>query len=387
VIVLAALVIQLDFCYLERRMNSWVSRARALLCLLALGSFAKSSEAIIFESTSNTTFNTTAPTGALTNSGWQYEGFWEGSFLVTPIAPTFFIAAIHIGGAIGGTVFFNGSPIIYHTVAFWDCPNSDLRIWQVAETFPSYAPLYTGSNEVNKLCVVFGRGTQRGDSVTIGGQLKGWKWGIGDAIERWGENVVTTIVTDPSLGQFLAATFDRTGTNNECTLSDGDSSGGVFIQNGSTWELAAINYAATGLYSLDGTTNTQFNGAMVDEGGLYVSDGIGGWTFVTNQFTDIPGYFLSSRVSAHIAWINSVINFEPGSDMQITNIAPAGADMHISLATGSNRLYLVQSTTDLVTGTWTTVTNNLAGNGGVVIAIDPGATTQPKRFYRVQLLQ
>ena len=73
--------------------------------------------------------------------------------------------------------------------------------------------------------------------------------------------------------------------------------------------------------------------------------------------------------------------------MRITNIAPAGVDIHISLSTGSNRLYLVQKTSDLVTGSWTTVTNNLVGNGSIVTAIDPGATTQPKRFYRVQLLQ
>jgi hypothetical protein len=386
-VVLAALVIGLNFCYSGLRMRSWVTRAQVFLFLLALWLFVSPSKAIIFEATSNTTYNTTAPTGGLTNSGWQYEGYWEGSYLGTPIAPTFFLAAQHIGGGIGGTLLFAGSPVQYQTVAFWDCPNSDLRIWQVAETFPSYAPLYTGSNEVGQTCVVFGRGTQRGTSVTVGGQLKGWQWGPGDAIERWGENIVSMIYTDPSLGQFLVAYFDRNGITNECTLSDGDSSGGVFIQNGSTWELAAINYAATGLYSLDGTTNTQFNGAMVDEGGLYASDGMGGWSFITNQSADIPGYFLSSRVSAHIAWINSIINFLPGPDLQITNIAPVGTDIHISLATGSNRLYLVQSTTDLVTGTWTTVTNNLAGNGGVVVAIDLGAMMKPKRFYRVQLLQ
>lgn len=366
-------------------MNSWVSRAWALLCLFALGSFAIQSKAILFVSTSDTNYNTTAPSGALTNSGWQYEGKWEGSYLATPIAPTFFLAAIHIGGTIGDTFNLNG--LDYHTTAFWDCPNSDLRVWQVAETFPSYAPLYTASNEVGKLCVVFGRGTQRGDSVTVGGQLKGWKWGPGDAVERWGENIISTVAVSPSLGQFLEADFDRNGTNNECTLSVGDSSGAMFIQNGSTWELAGIHYGVDGPFSLDGTTNTEFEGAIMDVGGLYISDGMGGWQFFTNQVADIVTGFYSSRVSSHVTWINSIINFEPGPDMQITNIAPVNPDIHISLATGSNRLYLVQSTTNLIGATWTTVTNNLVGNGGIVIAIDPGATTQPRRFYRVQLLQ
>ena len=368
-------------------MNSWVSRAPALLCLLAICLFATQSEAILFEATSNTAFNTTAPTGALTNSGWQYEGPWQGNFLATPIAPTFFLAASHIGGVTGDVFQLNG--FSYHTVAFTNCPNSDLRVWQVAETFPSYAPLFTGTNEVNQTFVAFGRGTQRGDAITVGSQLKGWKWGTGDGSVRWGENVASTVFTDPSLGQFLVAFFVRTGPTNECMLSSGDSSGGVFIQNGSTWELAGVNYSATGHYSLDGTTNanTQFDAALVDQGGLYALNSTGGWTFVTDQMADDPGYFFVSRVSAHINWINSVINFQPGPDMRITNIAPAGADIHISLSTGSNRLYLVQRTSDLATGSWTIVTNNLIGNGGTVIAIDPGATTQPRRFYRVQLLQ
>lgn len=355
-----------------------------MLCLLAVGLFATQSDAIIFEATSNVTYNTTAPTGALTNSGWQYEGIWDNGYLGTPIAPTFFLAAIHIGGSIGDPLSLNG--VNYHTIAFTDCPNSDLRVWQVAETFPSYAPLYTGSNEVGQLCVVFGRGTQRGNSVTVNSQLKGWQWGASDDVVRWGENIVSTIYTDATLGQFLKPNFDRNGITNECTLSVGDSSGAMFIQSGSTWELAGIHYAVDGPFSLDGTTNTEFNGAIMDVGGLYIANGAG-WQFFPDQPTDIPTGFYSSRVSSHVAWINSVINFQPGPDMQITNIAPVDTDIHISLATGSNRLYLVQSTTDLVTGTWTTVTNNLVGNGGIVIAIDPGATTQPKRFYRVQLLQ
>jgi len=221
----------------------------------------------------------------------------------------------------------------------------------------------------------------------VGGQLKGWKWGTGDGSVRWGQNTVSQTFADPGLGDFLVAFFTRNGPTNECMLSNGDSSGGSFIQNGSTWELAGGSYGVPGPYSLDGTTNTPFNAALVDQGCLYRSDGAGGWTFITNQVADIPGYFFVSRVSAHAAWINSVINFEPGPDLQITNIAPAGADIHISLSTGSNRLYLIQKTTDLVTSTWTTVSSNVPGNGGIVIVIDTNATAQPKRFYRVQLLQ
>ena len=125
----------------------------------------------------------------------------------------------------------------------------------------------------------------------------------------------------------------------------------------------------------------------MDYGGLYVPNGSGGWTYVPDQSEDIPAGFYSSRVSSHAAWIYSVINFCPGYDLGISNIAPAGADIQISLTTGSNRIYLVEGTTDLVTGAWITVSSNVPGNGGIVIVTDPGALAQPQRFYRVKLLQ
>ena len=41
----------------------------------------------------------------------------------------------------------------------------------------------------------------------------------------------------------------------------------------------------------------------------------------------------------------------------------------------------------MVTGVWTTLTNNLPGTGGSVTIIDPGAASQPQRFYRVAIVQ
>ncbi len=63
--------------------------------------------AVSFYSTSIPSFNSTAPTGALVESGWQYEGLW-GSFLGTPIGPQYFITAEHVGGSIGQSFLFNG---------------------------------------------------------------------------------------------------------------------------------------------------------------------------------------------------------------------------------------------------------------------------------------
>jgi hypothetical protein len=73
--------------------------------------------------------------------------------------------------------------------------------------------------------------------------------------------------------------------------------------------------------------------------------------------------------------------------LRITGIQLAGTDIQITLATGSNRLYRVEQTSDLVTGVWTTLTNNVAGTGGAVTVTDPGGATQSKQFYRAVLLQ
>ena len=275
------------------------------------------SHGVLFVSTDDPSFNTNAPSGSLTNSGWQYEGQW-GSFLATPIAPSFFIAAKHIGGSIGEAFVLNESA--YHTVAFFDGPSTDLRIWQVAETFPGYASLYTNTDEVGKHCIVFGRGTRRGPAVIVNKATKGWLRGDPDGIERWGENVITKISASGSVGPLLSVAFDRKGVPNECDLSVGDSSGGLFIKDGTTWKLAGIHYSVDGPFSHDGTTNTQFDGALTDLRGLYFLSGPDTWTLVpTNYPVAIPTSFYSSRISASISWIDSVINFVPPSELQIVS--------------------------------------------------------------------
>jgi hypothetical protein len=344
------------------------------------------SDAVLFKSPADASYNTTAPTPpSLTNSGWQYEGQWNG-WLGTPIAPRFFLAAKHINGAPGQMFVLNG--FTNHTVAYYDCLSCDLRVWQVAETFPRYAPLYTATNEVGKHCVVIGRGTDRGPAVLVNSTTNGWEWGNTNNIERWGENDVASIVTDPTFGDFLRCMFDRNGNSNECALSYNDSSGGIFIQDGTTWKLAGVHYSVDGPFSHDGTTNTEFNAAMMDLRGLYYLNSTNGWTLIpTNNSVAVPGSFYSTRVSAHISWINSVIDFQTGPDLQIVDSEIVGPDAQISLATGSNRLYRVDRTTNLVSGVWTTVTNNLAGTGGIIIVIDPGAASNTDQFYRAAIVQ
>jgi hypothetical protein len=370
-------------------MKSWGRKGRGSFLLLLFALLAMRGHAVLFKDTGDPSYNTNAPTGSLTNSGWQYEGQWntvQGGFLGTAIAPTFFVVAQHVGGVPGDVFVLNG--FTYHTVTNYNDPSTDLQIWQVMETFPAYAPLYTLPNEVSKLCVVFGRGKQRGAPVIVSGVTNGWAWGTTDFVERWGENTVSGVVTNPPYGAHLQANFNRTGgVTNECMLAIYDSSGGMFIQDGTTWKLAGIHhFVSDPLISTNGVDGTGFNAAMLDYGGVYLG-GDGSWALVNNQPADSPAYFLSTRISERVAWINSVINYEPGPDLQITGNQIVGADEQINLSTGSNRLYRVDYTSDMVTPMWATLTNNLPGTGGIVTIVDPGAASQPQRFYRVTIVQ
>jgi hypothetical protein len=46
----------------------------------------------------------------------------------------------------------------------------------------------------------------------------------------------------------------------------------------------------------------------------------------------------------------------------------------------------VESSDDLVTGTWATVTNNVPGSGGIVAVTNEVPVNLPQRFYRVRQL-
>ena len=283
----------------------------AVLVLCFLLATSKPGWAVILYGTSDPSANTTAPTGTLANSGWQYEGQF-GSFLGTVIASNYFVTAKHIGGGVGQTFTFNG--ITYTTTAVFPDPSSDLQIWQVAGTFPIHAPLYAGAagSEVNLSLVVFGRGTQRGNSVFVGNDshLGGWLWGGSDEVQRWGTNVVGSIYTDPNYGALLRAPFDNNIGPNEAHLSSGDSGGAVFVFNSTTnrWELAGINLAVDGPFSTSSSGANSFNAAIFDTTGLFVQGDSTTWEAAPN-----PSGFYSTEIAAHRRFVESVV-------MQLTSV-------------------------------------------------------------------
>lgn len=291
-------------------------------------SFA-TSPAVIFMGTADPTYHaSTAPAGAYADSGWQYQG-WYGSFLGTAISSKHFITATHVGisNTFTAKAFFTGggSDVTYtrNTTAnggtgFWLIPGTDLRIVEINETFPTWAPLYSGSDEVGKELVVMGRGTQRGSLLTVGGEAKGWLWGPGDNVTRWGLNEVTQTVA-VGAAQYLWASFDAAAGFDESHLSGGDSGGAVFLQEGGVWKLAGINYAVNGPWDLDGIANGNgFNAALFDAGGLYIGSDSQGWNLIPNQAENIPSGFYATRISAYRQQIAAITGIpEPSAALGI----------------------------------------------------------------------
>ena len=281
--------------------------------------------AVIFAATPDPLHNTTTPGD---NSGWQYEGI-VGGFLGVPIAPHFYITAKHFGGFIGQDFIFHGDS--YKTIGYYETIVSgevlvsrhytssgytetattgtatDLRVWEVEhiKPFPTYAPLSTGVADLGATATIYGAGAQRGDSVSVATELKGWKWGDLNFRQRWGRNVVTgTVGGGANLGELLYCDFDQPGVVDECHLSEGDSGGGVFVLESGLWRLAGINFAVDGPFRTD-SMGASFMAALFDAAGLEYADGAS-WVSLPEQAENIPSSFYCSRISASLPWILSV---------------------------------------------------------------------------------
>lgn len=359
-----------------------------LLASLAICLSLSAAHGVILLGTADPAANTTAPTGDLANSGWQYEGTF-GGFLGTVIGPNHFITAAHIGGGAGATIAFNG--VTYNVTEGRYDPYTDLVIWRVDGTFPLFAPIYTGDGETGQRLVVFGRGTQRGARVIKNATLRGWTWGPGDGVQRWGENFVTSIVRGGPVNQYIYATFDASGSANEAHLSVGDSGGALFIKDGAIWKLAGINYAVDGpIYTTD-MGGGAFQGALFDARDFYYQNETNPsqYDLITGP-TAVPTGFYCSRISSRSARIYSVI--DPNGDANANGVSnlvdyaqslnmaePAGPGLPtVMRASGAASItyrklvianapqYVVQSSTDL--RVWTTVTPTetlVAVNGDV----------------------
>jgi hypothetical protein len=251
---------------------------------------------------SSSTRNTAAPRGSLANSGWQWEGIF-GGFLGTVITKKYIITASHFNAPVGTSFDIAGTK--HRTTDFWDDPNSDLRIYKCVGTFTSWAPLVKANLETNRVAMMIGRGTARGDEVMVNGHLNGWKWGDEDHVQSWGRNLINgTVDGGKDIGQMLRMDFDSNGVGYEGAYSRGDSGGGLFVKVGTKWLLAGVAFSADGPYSTSGDGANAFDASLFDRGGLW-SQSTG---LVQDQPQNLPGASYASRVFSNLTWIGGVLS-------------------------------------------------------------------------------
>lgn len=227
------------------------------------------------------------------------------------------ISAAHIGGAVGNEITFGaGTPNAgtYTITAIHYSSTSDLRIYEVSGIFNSWVPLMETTPVGGSDYIVFGRGTQRGAVYNFEGTDRGWTWGgAGDQVMRWGTGELGGATSN---GQYVYDTFSGPGA---VALSNGDSGGALFVNDGGVWKLAGINYAVTGEYSetLGGTT---FNASLYNQNDLYVGD----------QVVSGSSAFFSTSIAAESAWIASVIP-EPSVNALLIGALAFGLAFRLSL--------------------------------------------------------
>jgi hypothetical protein len=218
------------------------------------------------------------------------------------------VTAAHVGGTVGDPFTFGGQTYVTDRVD--RDPNGDLAVWHVTTAFPTWAPLYRSSNEVGRDAVLIGRGTQRGGVVSVLGSPRGWFWGTGDGVQRWGTNTVSAVRDGgQGAGQQLVAEFNLGASTTEAHLSVGDSGGGMFIQDSdNVWKLAGINVDVDGYYATDisGTLLNSIWGwpglaSLYDQSGFFSDGYTGVWAPVSG-----PGRLYATQISSRLAFIDSI---------------------------------------------------------------------------------
>jgi hypothetical protein len=231
----------------------WLPLICAALCL----GFALPAGAVLIDS-GDGSGNTSAPPD---DPGWDYVTVSAG------------VSAVYLGN--GWVVTANhvaAGDVVLGGITYPDVPGSKIQISDGMGTFADIAvfridpypawpllPISSDSNIVDEQVIMIGQGRDRGASQSACVPPKnGYLW-AGTQTKRWGENVVDAYATVLDTSSFYTE-FSKTGLTHEAQAANGDSGGGVFVKNGSSWELAGLMFAIAGFSCQP--ANSSFHGNL-----------------------------------------------------------------------------------------------------------------------------
>jgi hypothetical protein len=288
--------------------------------VLLLALFAPRAEALVYCITNSVDVHQQAPTGTLAQSGWQQTVMIAGSggslnrsnFLGTIIYSNALLTANHIWEIeTNDTFFLEGMHQLTSKVT---TNGSDLAIYffTPAITNREHIALLNieSSQDTNASVVLQGCGSERGEQVSSGSLTNGWMWSGTNVnnttwgMHRWGINNFFDATPD---GLYAIAAFDNNGDPDECMLTIGDSGGPGFLQTGSGWKLALVNYGVLpSIFTYTTNPATPFYASLYDCAGLYYQ-GDTGWTWVSTNESPAPCQLRCSRVSQRLDWLTNTI--------------------------------------------------------------------------------
>ncbi len=224
---------------------------------------------IVYGTNGSGSNNTSAP---VDDPGWANVGTVGGSttvYLGSQTTGYWMLTANHVDLS-GGTVALNGGTYAITSGSIQQIGSADLKVFRL-QTDPglSGVTIASAAPTAGSTVDLIGNGRDQGTPTTWdsswaspGSAAAGYIWGSSQIV-RWGTNVVQ----DNNLGLLSGTTtfstiFNDTSNPNEASASLGDSGGGVFIKNGSLWELTGI-MLAVGVW--DGTGGAGYGDSFVGQ--------------------------------------------------------------------------------------------------------------------------
>ena len=302
-------------------------------------------------------------------------GYWGGSLTVIES-----VLRNNDGGGIGGAICNDGLAAIIGSSIYSNTASSGGGIWGV---FAGSATCLTNCTLSGNTAIAQGGGigaaidtTLSFDSCTICSNRAGAGGGIllgGDYDDVY--TIRNTLVAgnsapsgpDISGGrELISGDYNLVQDTNGCTII-GTTAHNIYNQEAKLGPLT----------DLGGPTPThalRFDSPAVDTGNS------GGLT--TDQ-RGLPRPIGTAKVEGGDG--SDIGAYEADPNLRITTLAKAGGDMQMQFNTLLGRNYRVESE-DAIKGPWNLLSNNIPGTGGALQAIDTGAATLPRRFYRAVML-